>query len=468
MSKNIATNTDQSHVMAFDLGASNGRAIVGIYEDGKIELHEVHRFTNDPVRLGQYVYWDFPRLFHELQTALVQAKKKGYNIKSIGIDTWGVDYGLISEEGDLLGNPIQYRDDRAAEGMKQLLSKYDKETLKRRTGMDCVTYNTVNQLISEKLLRYDDVAAMLNTPDLFNYFLTGKMYSEFSIASTTQLYDYNSKEWNWEFIDELKFPKKIFKEVIGSGTIVGQVKQTIIDELKINPLKVVAVTSHDTAAGIRAIPTEEDDFLFIATGTWIIVGSKQKAVTMNDKVIAYDLTNEGGKFPNVNLLKNHVGLWILQESKKHWHKIGKDIDYPEMIKLARESQIEAYIDILDQRFFEPGNMPNKVKNYCKETNQQVPESIGEIVKVIEQSLAKQIATTLSQIESAVDKKYNSVYMFGGGVQDLLLCELIEKYSNKKVFLGPKEATAFGNVIDQLIALEIIDEGSRLEVLKASI
>ncbi len=458
----------QSHVMAFDLGASNGRAIVGVYDDGKIELKEVHRFSNDPVKLGSHLYWDFPRLFHELQQSLVKAKNQGYNVQSIAIDTWGVDYGLIDNDGELMGNPVQYRDERAAEGMEELLSKYDREDLKRRTGMDCVSYNTVNQLIKERLFKYDDVEAMLNTPDLFNYFLTGKMMSEFSIASTSQLYDYDKSDWNWAFIDELKLPKNIFKEVISSGTIVGDVKQEIIDELKIDPLKVVAVASHDTASAVRAIPTEDDDFLFIATGTWIIVGSNQKSVTMNDQVIAYDLTNEGGKFPHVNLLKNHVGLWILQESKKHWNKVGMEVDFPEMIRQAREVSLDSFIDILDQRFFEPGNMPSKVKGYCQETGQQVPESIGEIVKVIEQSLAKQIATTLSHLEVSVGKVYDEVFLFGGGVQDALLCELIEKFSNKKVILGPKEATAFGNVVDQLIGLGIINEDQRRDVLRASI
>ncbi len=458
----------QTHVMAFDLGASNGRAIVGVYEEGKIELHEVHRFSNDPVKLGSHLYWDFPRLYHELQTSLVKAKHLGYKVQSIAVDTWGVDYGLIDSDGELMGNPVQYRDERAAQGMEELLTKYDKEALKRRTGMDCVTYNTVNQLIKERLLRYDDVEAMLNTPDLFNYFLTGRMASEFSIASTTQLYDYDNQDWNWTFIDELNLPKKIFKEVIASGTIVGPVKQEIIEELKIEPLEVVAVASHDTASAVRAIPSEEEDFLFIATGTWIIVGSNQESATMNDKVIEYDLTNEGGKFPHVNLLKNLVGLWVIQEAKRYWNKTGIEIDFPEMIHQAREVETDSFIDVLDHRFFEPGEMPNKVKDFCRETNQSVPESIGEIVKVIEQSLAKQIAITLSQLEASVGKVYDKVYLFGGGVQDALLCELIERYSNKKVVIGPKEATAFGNVVDQLIGLDIIGEGERRDVLRASI
>ncbi len=459
---------EKTQVMAFDLGASNGRAMIGDFVDGRITLHEVHRFNNDPVKLNNHLYWDFPRLFHELKTALIKSKNQGYEIVSVGIDTWGVDYGLIDEEGELIGNPVHYRDDRAAKGLALLMEKYDKETLKINTGMDCVSYNTVNQLLSDKQLTKGHVKAMLNMPDLFNYFLTGKMASEFSISSTSQLYDYNSHCWNLPMIQELQLPVNIFQEVIPSGTVVGEIKEELLEEMKMASVKVVAVTSHDTAAAIRSIPADEEDFLFIATGTWVIVGSKQTSMTMNQEVIDGDLTNEGGKFPNVNLLKNHNGLWILQESKRHWETEGVSISFAEMVRLARETNFESTIDILDERFFEPGNMPGKVKEYCEETGQAIPESIGEIVLVIEQSLAKQIAVTLKNIEKAVGKTYKKVYVFGGGVQDNLLCELIGRYSMKEVILGPKEATAFGNVLDQLIALGILDEAARIQVMEKSL
>lgn len=353
-------------------------------------------------------------------------------------------------------------------GMALLLKQFDKDTLKTQTGMDCVTYNTINQLINDRQLRKGHVKAMLNMPDLFNYFLTGKMSSEFSMASTTQLYDYNSGVWNYELIRAIDLDTDIFQKIIPSGSIVGDVKADILEELKIEPLKCVAVTSHDTGSAVNSIPSDEEDFLFIATGTWIIVGAKQKEMTMNQKVMDYDLTNEGGKHPHVNLLKNHVGLWILQESKRYWEKDGLEIGFGEMIEQAREADIDSRIDIMDERFFGPGDMPNKVVAYCKETDQTVPRTIGEIAKVIEQSLAMQIAETLSHIEEAVGKTYDKVHIFGGGVQDKLLCELISKYSGKEVVIGPKEATAFGNVVDQLEALGILHENERIQVLKKSI
>lgn len=455
-------------MMAFDLGASNGRAIIGEYQDGKVTLHEIHRFQNNPVRLGKHIYWDFPRLFHELLTSLVIAKNEGYKVESVGVDTWGVDYGLIDTDGNLIGNPVHYRDARAAEGMEMLFEKYPAKVMKEKTGMDCVSYNTVNQLINESILKREgDVVAMLNTPDLFNYFLTGEMVSEYSIASTTQLYDYHAMDWNWTLIEELDLPGNIFKKVVESGTVVGDVKQEILDEMKLNPMKVVAVTSHDTAGAVGAVPADEEDFLFISTGTWIVCGANRKEVTINRHMMEDDLTNEGGRFPYVNLLKNHVGLWILQESRKAWHKEGMKISFAEMVDLAKKSSIDSMIDINDERFFEPGKMPKKVQDYCRETGQKVPEGIGEIVMVIEQSLAKGISETLRKIETSIEKTYDKVYLFGGGVQDELLCRLVRDYTGKEVVVGLKEGATFGNVLDQLTALDIIGEQDWKDIIRHS-
>jgi len=455
------------HVMAFDLGASNGRAIVGVYNQETIELHEVHRFSNDPVQLNQHIYWDFPRLFHELKTALVKAKNSGFSIKSVGIDSWGVDYGLIDEDGELMANPIHYRDTRAQQGLDKLLSLIDKDMLKKTTGMNCDSYNTINQLVSDKNIHRSSCKALVNMPDLFNYFLTGKLYSEFSMATTTQLYDYETMGWNIPLMKQLNFNTHLFQEIIPSGTIVGDVRQELLNELKIEPLKVTAITSHDTASAIGSV-VDEDDFLFIATGTWIIVGSKQEKMTMNEHVITYNMTNEGAKYPQVNLMKNHVGLWIIQEAKRAWEKEGIEVTFAEMVEGARSISIDSYIDILDPRFFEPGDMPKKVREYCQETHQIVPMSRDEIVKVIEQSLAKQIAQTLAELEVAVGKHYTKVHLFGGGIQDSLLCDLIREYSGKEVLLGAKEATAFGNVLEQFIAVGAFTEGESKNILEKSL
>ncbi len=454
-------------VLAFDLGASNGRAIVGEYNRGKIVLHEVHRFANNPVKMNNYMYWDFPRLLFELKTALIKAENQGYNIQSVGIDSWGVDYGVIDTDGELMGNPVHYRDERCNRGMKMLLEQFDEKELKKETGMDVVSFNTINQFMVDRYIRWEQANAILNTPDLFNYFLTGKMCSEYSMATTTQLVDYATKDWNKKLIQDLGLNRTLFMPIISSRTNLGTVREEIVKELGVQSFEVISVTSHDTALALQGVPML-DEALFIATGTWIIVGAKQGQMTMNEKVMAYGLTNEGGCYPSVNLLKNHVGLWILQESKRYWENNGMNIGFGEMVDLAREVSTQSRIDICDPRFFEPGDMPSKVQAYCQETGQDIPNTVGEIVRVIEESLAQQIAKTLAEIEEATSKKYTSVCMFGGGVQDQLLCQLIEKYSKKKLILGSKEATAMGNIIEQLIALGTIDESQRVHVLEASL
>jgi sugar (pentulose or hexulose) kinase len=286
------------------------------------------------------------------------------------------------------------------------------------------------------------------------------------MATTTQLLDYETMDWNQPLIQELGFNPSLFMPITQSGSNLGPVKEEIAKELGIQPFDVISVTSHDTALALQGLPMEED-YLFIATGTWVIVGAKQEKMTMNEKVMEYGLTNEGGRYPSVNLLKNHVGLWILQESKRYWENNGVNIGFGEMVEVAREASINSIINIYDPRFFEPGDMPTKVQDYCKETKQEVPNTIGEIVRVIEESLAKQIAKTLSELEEAVEKRYDRVCMFGGGVQDQLLCQLIEKYSKKKLIFASKEATALGNITEQFIALGTMKEEERIKVLEAS-
>lgn len=437
-------------VLALDLGASNGRAIVGKEENGSISYHEVHRFKNEPVKLGNYLYWDFPRLFHELKTGLIKAKNQGFCVECVGVDSWGVDYGLIDIDGDLVNNPVHYRDERSEKGRQQLLTIIDEKELKIKTGMDSVSYNTVNQLLKDKNIKEN--VSFLNIPDLFNYLMTGIKGSEFSMATTTQLVDYDTLNWNWDLISTCGLSKDLFNEILPSGRIVGNATPEFLKQIGYTSLKVASVTSHDTASAVSSTGNE-DDFLFVATGTWIIVGSSQKQMTMNDIVMEHDLSNEGGKYPNVNLLKNHVGLWILQEVKREWEKEGIETDYPDMIAAARKSTIESIIDIDDDRFYAPGDMIQKIHQYLEETNQPLPKNMGDMVLIIEQSLAKKISETLKNIEKACGKEYEDVHVFGGGVRDSLLLELIEKYAKKKVVMGEIEATTIGNVKEQLSAMK---------------
>lgn len=454
-------------VLAIDLGASNGRGMVGLYDQDQIRLIEVHRFPNDPVRLHETLYWDLPRLFHEILTAMVNANRAGYAIESVGIDTWGVDYGVLDQEGDLMANPVHYRDQRAGRGMAILLDKIDAIRLKEMTGMDAASYNTINQLLVDKWVSQPQAQAILNTPDLFNYFLTGNKMTEYSMATTTQLYDYQTGDWNWSLIDSVGLPREIFQPILPSGQVVGSLKPSLQTSFKLPPIKVVAVTSHDTASAIRTVATDEKEFLFVATGTWIIVGCARSEVTMNRQVMATCLTNEGGKYPSVNLLRNHVGLWLLQQAKKQWEKEGLNVSYEDMIEAGHEASIESLVDIDDPVFYEPDFMVTELKTYCQNSGQKVPETIGEVVKVIEKSIAIKINETIKALEISTGKVFEALHLFGGGLRDDLLLAMIRQVTGKEVVTGVIEATAYGNVIDQMIALKIIREEDRIRILQKS-
>ncbi len=450
-------------VLAIDLGASNGRAIVGEYKDGAISLHEVHRFENEPVKLGKYLYWDFPYLFRQVKKALINAKNAGFKVKSIAVDTWGVDYGLIDSNGQLVSNPINYRDDRSAKGLEKLLSMYSREELKEMTFMNCESYNTVNQLLMEDNIEIGE--KLLFMPDLFTYFLCGESVCEYSMAATTQLLDYKTLDWNHDLIAKLELNKKIFGKVTKSMKVAGRLHKDLADELGIEQIEVISITGHDTHVALRSVPSESKDYLFIATGTWIIVGSKQSEPVYNKLFVDYDLSNEGGSYPDVNVLKNHVGLWIMQRTKKYFNDRGEDLDYPELIALGEKSTNNSLIDIKDPRFFGMGNMPELIDEYLKENGLEPAKNIGDYIRIIERSLAKQIADTLSNIEKAIGKNYDKVYMFGGGLRDRLLKKYIVEFTGKELLEGVIEGTATGNVIEQLMALGEIKEEERVDIIK---
>ncbi len=465
--RNLASSIKEllMDVLAVDLGASNGRGIVGRYDENKksLSLHEVHRFENEPVKLGDYLYWDFPYLFRQIKIALLNAKNEGFDVKSIAVDTWGVDYGLIDKNAQLISNPINYRDDRSTKGLEKLLSMYSKEDLKKRTYMNSESYNTVNQLLFESNIDLGE--KMLFMPDLFTYFLSGESVCEYSMASTSQLVDYDNLDWNWKFIDELGLNKKIFTEITKPMQVAGKLKKEIADEIGIEQIDVVSITGHDTHLALNSVPSEADDFLFVATGTWIIIGSKQKKPVYNESLVKFDLSNEGGTYPDVNILKNHVGLWLMQRTKKYFNDRGDDIGFSEMIDLGEKSKLDSLIDIADPRFFGMGKMPELIADYLKETGQEPAETVGDYVRVIERSLAKKIAETIANIETTVDKTYEEVYMFGGGLRDRLLKGFIEEFSGKKIIEGVIEGTATGNVLEQLMSLGVIDDSQRVEIIK---
>lgn len=446
---------NKKQVLAFDFGASSGRAILGRLEDGKIIMEEVHRFSNDPVKLGKTMYWDTLRQFFEIKQGIVKAKLNG-GFESLGIDTWGVDFGLLDEKGNLLESAVHYRDDRTIGRQEEAFQRIEKEKLYQLTGIQFNNFNTIFQLYSlvqDRPELLERAKTLLLTPDLFNYFLTGEKKAEYTMVTTTQLMDARTKEWSEEILEALSIPKTILPEIVSSGTIIGTISEDICEELGIEPAKVIAVASHDTQSAVVAVPTDEEDFIFISCGTWSLFGTELKEAVINDTSYALDVSNEGGYGNTFTFLKNIIGLWLAQESRRQWIREGKEYSFGELEKLALEAEpFQNFIDPDSPEFNTAGDIPGRIRKFCEKTGQRVPETIGEVMCCINQSLALKYRYALEQIEECTGKHFDKIHMIGGGIQSRLLCQMTASASNRKVIAGPVEATALGNIAVQLMAL----------------
>jgi rhamnulokinase/L-fuculokinase len=441
------------NVLAFDFGASSGRAVIGSLENGKISLTEVHRFSNDPVILNGTVYWDILRLWHEIKQGIVKAKAYGFD--SIGIDTWGVDFGLIDKDGRLLENPVHYRDSRN-DGMIEYSENFiSNSEMYDITGIQFMQFNTVFQLLvllrdrPELMERTEKVILM---PDLFNYFLTGEKKSEFSMASTTQMLDVFKHEWSDKLLEKLNINKDLMCPLIKPGQIVGQVSPEICEELGIEPVNVVAVCGHDTASAMFAVPTLEKDFAFLSCGTWSLFGTELDEPIINEKTKKYNITNEGGFDCKISFLKNIIGLWLIQESRRQWQREGEDYSYADLEKLALKSKpFKCFIDPDAPEFSPMGNIPQRVREYCSRTGQEIPETVGEIMRCIYESIAMKYRYTNECLQDCTEKIYEKLYVIGGGVKDKLLLQMTANSLAIPVSAGPIEATVLGNIAIQFIA-----------------
>ncbi len=441
------------NVLAFDFGASSGRAIIGTLDDSKLNLKEIHRFKNTPIQ-GETLSWDINTLFNEVKHSLQQASKNN-TIASIGIDTWGVDFGLIDKKGDLIDLPVHYRDKRT-EGMIEEVNQYlSDEKLYELTGNQIMNINTLFQLmyLKEHTDVLDQTETVLLMPDLFNYLLTGVKSTETTIASTTQLFDPHNKTWNYELMEQLNLPKELFTKVVKPGTTIGTISKELSDELEIPQIPVVSVCAHDTASAVVSVPTQEKDFLFISSGTWSLIGTELDKPMINEKSYKYNITNESGVNGTTRFLKNITGLWLIQETKRQFEKEGKDYSFSDLEALALEAEpFKCFIDPEHPSFQNPGDMPARIKEYAKETNQEVPETHGEIIRCIYESLALKYNCLFGEVSDIVGKTYKTVNIVGGGLQAQLLSQMISNVSGLKVLTGPVEATAIGNIMVQLIAM----------------
>jgi len=467
-------------VLAFDYGASSGRLVLGILNEDtkKIELKEMHRFKNCSVKLNQYEYWDFPYLYNELKEGLkkVFAKESIVNNENIevlglGVDTWGVDYGWIDERGELLSLPICYRDARTEEVFEEVHSKVSLEEIFNETGVQFYSFNSIYQIfydIHKRKVLEKGAKQLQFMPNLFAYFLTGKKSWEYTISSTSGMVNIDNKKWSKKIFEKLDIPESIVGDIEHGGQVLAPLKETIQKELGIKPLNVILTSSHDSAAAIAGAPLVENS-LYVINGTWSIIGFESDVPVVNEEAFKNNIVNEGGIEKKARVLKMIPGLWILQQLKKIFNEKNLDIDYSDFGNMAKKSNLISFVDLENERFLHAEKMDIEIKEYCRETGQEVPETDEDLLRVAYNSLKKQYNKSIKELEKLVGNEFTSIIAIGGGIQDKFLCQEISDETNRVIKAGPIEASAFGNIITQFIALGLVknlEEGR--EIVKNSV
>lgn len=462
------------NLLGFDFGASSGRAMLGVYDGKTLELTELHRFSNDPVMLNGRFVWDVQRLFFEMKAALLKAVRAGIEVDGIGIDTWGVDFGLLDQNGALLGIPVNYRDARTDGMMEEAFKIVPKEKIFEKTGLAFMQFNTLYQLLAmkkagDKTLEMADT--LLFTPDLLAYFLTGEKATEYTIASTSQLIDPYTRDWAYDLIEQFSLPTKMLTKIQQPGAIRGYLLKQIADEVGMKQVPVIAVGSHDTASAVAAVPAKEGErFAYISSGTWSLLGAEITKPLSDVKVMEANYTNEGGINGTTRLLKNIMGLWMIQECKREWDRRADAVDFAGLVKLAEQAPaFKAVIDVDDVRFLAPGDMPARIQQYCRETNQPVPEGRGEISRVIYESLALKYRWAIERLEKdLLGHEIDVLHIVGGGSKNEMLNRFTASAISRPVVAGPSEGTVIGNLLVQAMALGEIKSIPELrEVVAAS-
>ncbi len=455
------------NLIAFDLGASNGRAILGQFDGEKITMRELHRFENNYIEMNGIFYWDTPYLYSQLKQGLLAFKQGGYGeLDAFGIDTWGVDYGLLDKNGHLAGVPRSYRLGVQAD-IDAVQAIIPAETLYARTGIDTgLTFNTLYQLYrrkQEKDAALDIADTMLLTPDLLGYFLTGEKGTEYTIATTTQLYDPIHKDWDWATIRELGLPAHIFTKIDKTGTVRGYLRPELCQELGLNPAAFVAVGSHDTASSVAAIPGT-GSFAFCSSGTWSLFGVETDKPDLSPEAAKAGFSNEGTVQGGFRPLKNIVGLWLIQECRRDWSKQGNKLGWDEIVREAIKAEpLRSIIDTDAPEFYAGGNMEAKIQDFCRRTGQAVPETVGQVARCIYESLALKYRHALEGLEKMKGQRIDSLNIVGGGIQNRLLNQMVADSLNRPVITGPIEGAAMGNLLTQAMALGDIQS---LEELRA--
>ncbi|MEN3002114.1 MAG: rhamnulokinase family protein [Armatimonadota bacterium] len=444
-------------LLAVDLGAESGRAVLGRLQGQTLHVQEVHRFPNKPVRVRGTLYWNILALYEEVLTALQRAAQAAEEpIESVGIDTWGVDFALLDRHGQLLGNPVHYRDSRTEGMMDAVFQRIPKEVIYQRTGIQFMPINTLYQLYA-LVVRQDpqleQARTFLTMPDLLHYWLTGEAVCEFTNATTTQCYDPRADGWAIDLLAQLGIPTHLFPEVRTPGTILGDLAGEVAQATGLSGVKVVLPAAHDTGSAVAAVPFADPHAAYISSGTWSLVGVETREPVITGVGLQYNLTNEGGVGKRFRLLKNVMGLWLLQECRRTWASQGNEWSYEALVAMAEEApRFRSLIDPDDGRFLPPGDMPARIQAFCQETDQPVPQSPGEIVRCILESLALRYRQVIERLEQVTGWHIPVVHIVGGGVRNRWLCQATADATGRSVLAGPIEATAIGNLLVQAMGL----------------
>ena len=437
------------YYLAVDIGASSGRHMLASMQDGKMQLEEVYRFPNGMDDKNGTLCWDVDRLSTEIKNGLKKCKEIGKIPVSMAIDTWGVDYVLLDQDDRILGDTVGYRDSRT-EGMdEKVYEVIPQDELYARTGIQKQIFNTVYQLMAVKESHpeyLEQAESILMIPDYFHFLLTGVKKNEYTNATTGQLVSPKTNDWDYELIEMLGYNPKMFRPVSMPGTVVGEFTEEVQKEVGFN-CTVVLPATHDTGSAVLAVPTNDDDAVYISSGTWSLMGIERKEADCSMESMKANFTNEGGYDHRFRYLKNIMGLWMIQSVKKEF---TEDLSFAQICEMASKETIPSIVDCNDDCFLAPKSMIKAVQDFCSRTGQQVPETVGEISSVIYNSLAKCYGDTVQEIEEITGKKYSTIYVVGGGSNAGYLNELTAKYTGKKVSAGPSEATAIGNVIVQML------------------
>ncbi len=449
-----------TNFLAFDLGAESGRAVVGRFDGERLSLEDVHRFPNGPVRIHNSLHWNVLSLFSEMKRGLAKTiAEHGQEIAGLGIDTWGVDFGLLDRQGTLVGIPYHYRDSRNDGMVEKAFSIAPREEIFEQTGLQFMQLNSLYQLLSMALQKspaLEIATTFLMMPDLFNYWLTGQKVCEYTDASTTQCYNPRAGAWAKPLLEKLGIPTHFFPEIVQPGTQLGPLLPAVAAETGAGAVPVIAPGSHDTASAVAAVPVSpqnEAGFAYISSGTWSLVGTETGFPVITPAALAYNFTNEGGVQNTIRLLKNVMGLWLIQECRRTWAQQGEELSYGELTQLAAEAApFAALVEPDDALFFAPGDMPARLRDFCLRTGQNPPAAKGAFIRCALESLAFKYRWVIEKAEELTGRPILVVHIVGGGSQNRLLNQFTANATGRPVVAGPIEATAIGNILMQMLAV----------------